>query len=493
MVNADQIQRKAGFGYSLSQEPISEKEWLNTAVNQIKNSRQYVSDNRFEVIDKILLDNFEEKDFQRLKGMMRSHRGSIVYSRLYSDLHNKLRDQGKLKKSDEIWERFLDRTPLSVAALRRADFALNTNYDFLNRLWFFWINHFTVAKENSTGAYIPNYQETLRKHMFGNFSDLVYQSITHAGMISYLDNGSSAGPNSEAVKKGWTEDGTNENLAREVMELFTVTTQRGFTQDDVNGMTNVLTGWQIHDWGGKYKVVFNKSRHEPRSQKVLGKKYSGSGNSAKNKLKRVIKDLCDDPYTANHIAYKLCRHFISDHPADKEVQELADIFIKTNGDLSEVYLGLLTIITQSETQKKKFLNPELWIYQAFRTFNSPMLKTVERIDLNLLDLDMKSTSGVLRELGMLHGESPQPNGFPDTEEGWVSNEYMSRRIRLASYLPGFSGFKSDLIKSISKNGMLPDHLQRLGFTPDRANIILNLEKERYMFAAVLCSPEFMRA
>lgn len=79
MVNADQIQRKAGFGYSLSQEPISEKEWLDQTINQIKNSQQYISDNRFDVLDKILKDTFEEKDHKRLIGMVKSESGSIVY------------------------------------------------------------------------------------------------------------------------------------------------------------------------------------------------------------------------------------------------------------------------------------------------------------------------------------------------------------------------------------------------------------------------------
>jgi uncharacterized protein (DUF1800 family) len=489
MVNSDQIARKAGFGYSLSKNPISEEEWVNMSIDQIKHAKKYISDNRFEVIDSILKDTFPKEDYTRLTGMVKSEPGSIVYARTYKKRHRTLRDQGKIKESDRVWEKFLHKTPISMAAIRRTDYALNTNYDFLNRLWFFWINHFTVANENSAGPYIPQYQETLRKHMFGNFSDLVYKSITHAGMISYLDNGSSAGPNSKAVKKGWTDDGTNENLAREVMELFTVTTQRGFTQEDVNGMTNVLTGWKIQHWDGVYKVIFDKNYHEPRAQKVLGKKYSGSGSNAKNKLKRVVKDLCNDPYTAQHIAYKLCRHFISDEPSEKDVQDLANIYQKNGGDLSKVYVGLLNIIVKSNSRGQKFLNPELWLHQAYRTFDAPMLNTIERIETSL---DTKSASGILRELGMLHGESVQPNGFPDTEEGWVSNEYMSRRIRLASYLSGFSTFKSDLISSIKKNGMTPDYLQRLGLTSDRANIIAQLSNERHKIAAVLCSPEFMR-
>jgi uncharacterized protein (DUF1800 family) len=483
MDNADHIARKAGFGFSLSKDPITEKEWITTNQNYIQNYRKYVSDNRFNVVDKILKDQFEDEHYRRLSGMVKSESGSIAYAQIYLDRHLKARDQGDVDKSNQIWDQFVDTSPISLAALRRADFALNTNYDFLNRLWFFWINHFTTGRENAAGPYIPQYQETLRKNMFGKFSDLVYKSITHASMIRYLDNQRSAGPNSEAVKKGWTKDGTNENLAREVMELYTLTPARGYTQEDVNGMTNILTGWQIKHWDGVFKVEFEHTRHEPRTQKVLGK-------NSKNKLKRVVKDLCKDPFTANHIAFKLCQHFIKDVPNDKDVKELAKIYTKTGGDLKAIYKGLLKVIARSTTQDKKFLNPELWLYQAYRTFDSPLITRIEK---STWKLDMKSNASVLSELGHLHGWSIQPNGFPDTEEGWVSNEYMSRRIRLSTYMGGrLSKFKSDILSRIRDNGVDPKHLERLGFTPGRSMLITQLDDQYTQIAAVLCSPEFMR-
>ena len=56
--------------------------------------------------------------------------------------------------------------------------------------------------------------------MSGSMESLVYSVITHPAMLAYLDNNSSVGVNSIARKKGWTKDGVNENLGRELLELY---------------------------------------------------------------------------------------------------------------------------------------------------------------------------------------------------------------------------------------------------------------------------------
>jgi uncharacterized protein (DUF1800 family) len=48
----------------------------------------------------------------------------------------------------------------------------------------------------------------------------------------------------------------NENLARELLELFTLTPAAGYTQDDVNGAAYVLTGWgQVWDDDVKRRLL----------------------------------------------------------------------------------------------------------------------------------------------------------------------------------------------------------------------------------------------
>ena len=117
-----------------------------------------------------------------------------------------------------------------------------------NRFWHFWINFFPISVDAVEAELFGNYYLTLRKNMTSNFSDLLYDATSHPAMQLYLSNQESTGPNSRRardIKKNREKKiaAINENLARELLELFTLTPAAGYTQDDVNGTAYVLTGW----------------------------------------------------------------------------------------------------------------------------------------------------------------------------------------------------------------------------------------------------------
>ena len=488
---ADWIMRRAGFGFNLTEDPITQKEWVASTKASLSNPKLYIKDDRFKEFDQLVALKLIKEDASYLSGMVKSQNGSIVYGRTYTKRSNKLRDAGNQPASDDVWNKYVNTQPLWAAAYRRFDFAINTDYDFLNRIWFFWLNYFTVATENVSLPYVPNFQETIRKDMFGSMEDLVYSAITHPAMLSYLDNNSSAGTNSIARKKGWTKDGLNENLGRELLELYTLKPSFGYTQDDVNGVTNVLTGWQIQDWGGKYQVVFDPNRHEPRSQKILGETYAGSGKTGKSKLKRLVRHLSKYSATGVNVSYRLCQHFISDVPNPDHVRELSQIYDKENGNLSKVYIGLLDILDQLPHENTKFLNPEIWTYQCFKTLNVETFKTVSynmyKFRDNYIDL-------VLNEMGMLHGLAAQPNGWPETEAGWLSNEYLDRRLRLSSYFTKYKkGYSSALVNSINELGHTALQLARFNLSPMTMDFIQNNTEAANVIPALLSSPDFLRS
>ena len=68
-------------------------------------------------------------------------------------------------------------------------------------------------------------------------------------MIHHLDNTESAGPNSKTAGEKWRrrkkQPATiNENHARELMELHTISPKAGYTQEDVIFLAEIMTGWQ---------------------------------------------------------------------------------------------------------------------------------------------------------------------------------------------------------------------------------------------------------
>ena len=68
----------------------------------------------------------------------------------------------------------------------------------------------------------------IRPHVFGRFEDMLVASTSHPGMLLYLDQAQSVGPDSQFATLGRAGipalrnlGGLNENLAREIMELHT--------------------------------------------------------------------------------------------------------------------------------------------------------------------------------------------------------------------------------------------------------------------------------
>jgi uncharacterized protein (DUF1800 family) len=100
-------------------------------------------------------------------------------------------------------------------AQARIDAALNAEIGFVERLTWFWSNHFCVSVAKRAvlplaGAYE---REAIRPHVLGRFEDMLFAAESHPAMLAYLDNARSIGPDSSAGKA--SGKGLNENLARE--------------------------------------------------------------------------------------------------------------------------------------------------------------------------------------------------------------------------------------------------------------------------------------
>ena len=167
-------------------------------------------------------------------------------------------------------------------AKARYDAALNADIGLVERLVWFWSNHFCVSADKGPtrplcGAYE---REAIRPHVLGKFSDMLLAVETHPAMLLYLDNARSIGPNSFAgMRRG---KGLNENLAREIMELHTLGVRTGYTQTDVTNFAKVITGWTIvpprqdPERGGEF--IFNPRMHEPgAADACIGKTYPEDG------------------------------------------------------------------------------------------------------------------------------------------------------------------------------------------------------------------------
>ena len=110
--------------------------------------------------------------------------------------------------------------------------------------------------------------------MVKTFEDMVQSVTTSWCMIHHLDNSESVGPNSRRGLE--SRDTINENHARELLELHTVSPSAGYTQDDVIQLAYIMTGWG-HKWSRKNletgDVWFDQEKHQKGDKQVLGVKY----------------------------------------------------------------------------------------------------------------------------------------------------------------------------------------------------------------------------
>ena len=250
-------------------------------------------------------------------------------------------------------------------AKARIDAALGSEIGFVERLVWFWSNHFCISADkiqSMSGAYE---REAVRPHVLGRFQDMLAAVESHPAMLFYLDNSVSIGPNSVAGIN--RTRGLNENLAREILELHTLGVRSVYTQEDVVRFANVLTGWTLlpaadnPDHGGEF--VFNRRLHEPGAQTILGKVYSEGGVE---QGKAVLNDLAGHPATAKHVAGKLARYFVADQPPPTLVESLARTFQDTAGDLKEVAKALVASDEAWSLPPSKLKRPSEWVTAMVR-------------------------------------------------------------------------------------------------------------------------------
>jgi uncharacterized protein (DUF1800 family) len=286
----------------------------------------------------------------------------------------------------------------------------------------------TVTKAptvRSTIGYVE--RAIIRKHVLGTFADMLVGVIRHPGMLCYLDNASSIGPNSEvAIRHGL---GYNENLAREIMELHTMSLAGGQTQADVLGLTKVLTGWSFvrsseadkEINGGNQRnrgqYIWRPTWHEPGPIKVLTKTYPAVGE---RQAELVLRDLAVHRATTENIAFKLVQHFIANNPTPQMTAPIRDAFLRSGGNLKTVARALIDL-------------PEAWS-QPLSKIRTPYELTVAQfraLGYRYDDAEYPIVYQTLSTMQNVPWEAPLPTGYEDHSLYWLTPDGMTLRVDTA--------------------------------------------------------------
>lgn len=159
------------------------------------------------------------------------------------------------------------------------------------RMVLFWHGHFATSYrtiENSFHMFMQN--ELFRTHALGNFGDLLYAIIRDPAMLKYLNNDTS--------RKGKA----NENLAREIMELFSLGIG-GYSEKDIKEGARALTGYTFKD----DEFTFQKNNHDDGVKTILGRTGAFDGDG-------FVKVILEQPGVARFITRKLYHNFCAELP-----------------------------------------------------------------------------------------------------------------------------------------------------------------------------------
>jgi uncharacterized protein (DUF1800 family) len=373
------------------------------------------------------------------------------------------------------------RDDYQAAVNARAAMALTTSTPFVERLVWFWSNHFAVSieKQPVTALAGPFEAEAIRPYVLGRFEDMLVAVERHPAMQLFLDQVRSVGPGSPqalrvAQRNPGRTPGLNENLAREILELHTLGVRTGYSQADVTDFARALTGWSVGGLNPQADVapgafLFRAQVHEPGPRTIMGQRYDQPGEG---QARAVLADLATHPATARHIATKLARHFVADDPPPAVVDRLTAAYRKSDGDLPTVYRALVASPEAWAPQPAKFKTPWEWMVSSLR-------------GVGRRDLGQMQPVAMQNQLGQPVWRPGSPAGYDDVAASWAAPDALVRRVELSQRYAALVGDRLDARTLGDK--LLPGVLGEA-----TRSEISRAESPAAALALLLVSPEFQR-
>jgi uncharacterized protein (DUF1800 family) len=176
------------------------------------------------------------------------------------------------------------------------------------RLVLVWHNHFATSNRKVKNLkFMQQQNDALRRHARGPFGELLLAAVHSPAMLVWLD----ADKNLVAHP--------NENLGRELMELFTLGIGH-YTEADVGEAARALTGWKV--------VVdefrFDRARHDDGDKTILGQTAKFDGDS-------FLATLVEQPATARRVAWRIATFLVGEAALDEAALDALAASLRASG------------------------------------------------------------------------------------------------------------------------------------------------------------------
>jgi uncharacterized protein (DUF1800 family) len=295
---------------------------------------------------------------------------------------------------DEIRRQNSDLTTWWLDRMVLADFSLQ------EKATWFWHGHWATSIKKLNFA-LPMYKQhqTLQKHALGNFDEMVQAMLDDGALQFWLDGQEN------------TAKSPNENLARELMELFTLGVGR-YSETDVKELSRALTGIQVARTNGE--VSFKKNRFDNGVKTILGSSQNFDRYS-------VGKFLVSQPNSQRFIAERVWFRYMSSQfplPKNSEIERAFE-----GREIRELLLALASSDAMRDTRNEIVKSPVEWFVAVCRALSiTPSKLTKNSALLNYLS-----------KLAQVPFDPPNVGGWP-TDDAWLSSASAQFRASFASWL-----------------------------------------------------------
>ncbi|WP_173021347.1 DUF1800 domain-containing protein [Lewinella sp. W8] len=329
----------------------------------------------------------------------------------------------------------------------------------------FWFNHFNVSitRVNDGAPHVLAYErDAIRPHVLGDFREMLGATARHPAMLIYLDNNRSNAaegvetlmptrsgedllqkrmgsdensPISAAqLKQFMQQPGVNENYARELFELHTLGVDGGYTQRDIEEAARAFTGWKVDPRiyplpkkldrlvglaGLRRKAVlrdafyFDPGRHDAEEKVILGQRFPAGGGVEEGE--QILDRVALHPSTAHHLATKLAVRFVNDAPPTELVDELAESFLRSEGDLKKVMITLVESEAFWASRTEKIRTPLEYVVSSVRA-------------LGQAPEHPRALAQWLTRMGQPLYAYQAPTGYPDEATQWTNGAALLNRM-----------------------------------------------------------------
>ena len=336
---ARHLQLRAGFGGTAGQTKALADMGLDRAVDHFLNAAgEAIAADQFDrtIVRPATQEEREEVRTARQRGdeaALERYRRAIQQ-----------RQRADRRQLAEIQQWWLDRMITTPAPLEE-------------RMTLFWHGHFATAYrpiEDSYHLFLQN--QLFRTEAVGNFGRLAHGIIRDPAMLAYLNN------NRNVQRR------PNENLARELMELFTMGEGNGYTERDIREAARALTGYAFEDDAFEFRAP----QHDGGQKTILGRSGAWNGHD-------LVDIILAQPVTAEFITLKLYRHFVNDLPGGPDtptqefIRRLAAQMRRGGYDLKPVLRTLLRSAHFYDPANRggRIRGPVELIVQSIRSLQTP--------------------------------------------------------------------------------------------------------------------------